>query len=347
MKPAPLHVLVVDDSAVVRQAFTRLFGDQFSIETAGDPLIASGKMSRRRPSVVVLDLQMPRMNGLTFLRQIMSDDPLPVVICSAEAPRGSDAAIRALEEGAVDIIVKPQFGVREFIAESALILADVLRAAAGARVKRRDSLRVTQSITADAVLPPVAPRAPRDAPRVIAVGASTGGPEALRMLIEALPADAPPVLVVQHMPAAFTGAFARRLDASARVEVKEAASGDAVTRGRVLLAPGNRHMLLRRAAQSYFVELVDGTLVSRHRPSVDVLFRSVAQAAGANGVGVILTGMGADGAAGMREMKLAGALTIAQDETTCVVFGMPKEAIARGGVDLVLPLRAIAPQIVH
>jgi len=331
------HVLVVDDSAVVRQAFSMLLGRQFSIDTAADPLIAARKIEKRRPSVIVLDLQMPRMDGFTFLRQIMRSNPMPVVICSAA---GSETALRALEEGAVDVILKPAVGVREFLAESALLLADTLRAAAQARVTRTPVER-------RALSPPILAgglRARRST--VIAIGASTGGTEALRSIIESLPANAPGMMIVQHMPEGFTNAFAKRLDATSRVEVKEAAQGDHVTDGRVLIAPGNQHMLLRRSGRRYYVQLCNGPLVSRHRPSVDVLFRSVAQAAGANAVGAILTGMGDDGAEGLAEMRAAGARTIAQDEASCVVFGMPKEAIARGGVGEVVALRGMARAMV-
>jgi two-component system chemotaxis response regulator CheB len=342
------NVLVVDDSAVVRQAFTMLLGRQFDVETAADPIIAEQKIRKRRPDVIVLDLQMPRMDGLTFLRQLMRSDPIPVVICSASAAQGSEPAMRALEDGAVDVILKPSAGVREFLEESALRLADTIRGASHARVAKR--MAVTPRLSADVVLPPSSSTAANVAaglPRVIAVGASTGGTEALRILIEALPPNAPPLLVVQHMPAGFTAAFARRLNESSAVEVKEAAEGDAVVRGRVLIAPGDQHIVLRRAPSHYRLQLVGGPLVSRHRPSVDVLFRSVANAAGANATGILLTGMGDDGAAGLAEMHAAGALTIAQDEATCVVFGMPKEAIARGAVDHVLPLGEIAGAVMR
>ncbi len=332
------HVLVVDDSAVVRQAFSMLLGQQFTVDTAADPLIAERKMQKRRPDVVVLDLQMPRMDGFTFLRQIMRSDPLPVVICSAAAARGSDAAMRALEEGAVDVIGKPPMGVREFLEESSVMIGDTLRAAAQSRMRSRHTSRRVP-------LPPPAPVVLSPQSRIIAIGASTGGTEALREIIESLPPNAPPMLVVQHMPEGFTAAFAKRLDSLSAVEVKEARSGDVVVPGRVLIAPGSHHMLLRRLRDGYVVQLDNGPLVSRHRPSVDVLFRSVAQAAGQYAAGVILTGMGDDGAEGLAEMHTAGARTIAQDESTSVVFGMPKEAIALGAVDEVLPLGQIARAI--
>jgi two-component system chemotaxis response regulator CheB len=338
-----MHVLVIDDSAVVRQAFTMLLSKRFSIDTAADPIIGARKIAKRRPAVVVLDLQMPRIDGFTFLRQIMRTDPLPVVICSSAAARGSETALRALEEGAVDVIAKPVVGVREFLEESQVLIGDAIEAAAQARMTRRVAL----------TLPSPGGRGRREAPgegaspMVVAIGASTGGTEALRVVIEALPANAPPILVVQHMPAGFTAAFAKRLNASSRVEVKEAEGGDEVVPGRVLIAPGDQHLLLRRAGAKFFVQLAGGPLVSRHRPSVDVLFRSVAQAAGANAAGVIMTGMGDDGAAGLAAMRALGARTIAQDEATCIVFGMPKEAIELGAAEHVLPLNDISAAILR
>lgn len=335
------HVLVVDDSAVVRQAFSMLLSRRFSVDTAADPLIAERRIHRQRPSVIVLDLQMPRMDGFTFLRKLMRTDPMPVVICSTAAAQGSETAMRALEEGAVDVILKPSVGVREFLAESAMMLTDTLRAAAQARVGRRPSMAVTQRLSADAVLLATRARVTSSSQPIVALGASTGGTEALRSILESLPGDAPATLVVQHMPEGFTAAFAKHLDSLARVEVREAVHGDIVKPGRVLIAPGNKHMLFRRTGARQYVEVIDGPLVSRHRPSVDVLFRSVAQSAGANAVGVILTGMGDDGAAGLAEMRAAGAHTIAQDEASSVIFGMPREAIALGAATDVVPLHHI------
>ncbi|HKR64941.1 MAG TPA: chemotaxis response regulator protein-glutamate methylesterase [Thermoanaerobaculia bacterium] len=326
-----MHVLVVDDSAVVRQAFSMMLSSSFTVDTAADPIIAGRKIAKQRPDVVVLDLQMPRMDGFSFLKQIMRRDPLPVVICSSAAARGSDTAMRALEEGAVDVILKPAAGVRDFIAEQSVMIIDTLRAASQARLLRPRH-------TAEVVLPLVAPVRRIDTPRIVAIGASTGGTEALRAIIERLPANAPPIVVVQHMPEGFTNAFAKRLDTLSAVEVKEAADGDVLRSGRVLIAPGSHHLLIRRGGGEYYATLNRGPLVSRHRPSVDVLFRSMAQTAAGNGIGVILTGMGDDGAAGLAEMRNAGAMTIAQDEATSVIFGMPKEAIARGAVQSVLPL---------
>jgi two-component system chemotaxis response regulator CheB len=344
-----ISVLVVDDSAVVRQAVTAVLSQDpgLVVTVAADPYIALDKMGRARPDVILLDLEMPRMDGLTFLRKIMAEDPIPVVVCSGLAARGTDAAIRALEDGAVEVLAKPALGVRDFLHDSARTLIETIRGAAQAKVRKRAPVHhPSPKHTADVVLPPRS-SAVRHPPTdtVIAIGASTGGTEALRLVLQASPADAPGMLIVQHMPERFTAAFARRLDAECAIEVKEAEPGDRVLRGRALIAAGNRHLLLRRTGTEFTVDVNDGPAVSRHRPSVDVLFRSVAQAAGPHAVGVILTGMGDDGAAGLLEMKRAGARTIAQDERTSVVFGMPKEAIARGGVDAVLPLPAIPAAI--
>ena len=356
-----LSVLVVDDSAVVRQAATTILSQDpgMVVTVAADPYIALDKMGRSRPDVILLDIEMPRMDGLTFLRKIMTEDPIPVVVCSGLAARGTATAIRALEEGAVEVIAKPQLNVRDFLHDSASTLIDVVREAAEVRVRRRvpsapPAPLESRRHTADVVLPALASPARRRSDRqhaaadlVVAIGASTGGTEALRTILTALPDDAPGIVVVQHMPERFTAAFAQRLDQICGITVKEAVPGDRVVRGQALIAPGNRHLLLHRHGTQYEVELVDGPRVSRHRPSVDVLFRSVAQAAGPHAVGVLLTGMGDDGAAGLLEMKRGGATTLAQDEATSVVFGMPKEAIERGAVDRVLPLAGMSAAILN
>jgi len=326
-----IQLLVVDDSAVMRQTMIAICRKARDIEVtvAADPLIALTKIAERRPDVVLLDIEMPRMDGLTFLRKIMAEDPLPVVVCSALAGRGTEVSIRALEEGAVDIVVKPPTPA----------LIDIIRGAAAARVRRR----VARA--------PSIPRATtsliRTTRKVVAVGASTGGTEALRAILESLAPDAPGLVIVQHMPDVFTAAFARRLNETCRIEVKEAADGDRVIEGRALIAPGNRHVEVHRDGAEYRLRLADGPPVSRHRPSVDVLFRSVARAAGVNAVGVILTGMGNDGADGLLAMRNSGAFTIAQDEATSIVFGMPREAIACGAVQATHPLPHIAAAILH
>jgi two-component system chemotaxis response regulator CheB len=347
----PLRVLVVDDSAVVRQALGQILGRAgMLVAAASDPIFAMERMRRERPDVVVLDLEMPRMDGLTFLHKLMAEDPLPVVVCSGLAAAGSEVALHALEEGAVDVVVKPRLGVKGFLEEGATRIVQVVRAAAAARVRRRAPLPPIPRARAGAPPPPPPPLATvirRTTHRVVVVGASTGGTEALSQLLQAMPPDAPGVAIVQHMPEVFTAQFAKRLDQTCRLEVKEAEPGDRLVPGRALVAPGNRHLEVRRSGALYVVDVLDGPPVSLHRPSVDVLFRSAARAAGQNAVGVLLTGMGDDGADGMVELRAAGARTIAQDEATSVVFGMPKEAIARGGVDEVLPLPEIARAVLR
>jgi two-component system chemotaxis response regulator CheB len=341
---------VVDDSAVVRQIMQAILETDRNIQTtvASDPLIAFTKMQKEPPDVIITDLEMPRMDGLTFLRKVMAENPTPVVVCSGLAERGAESALRALEEGAVEIITKPKLGVREFLHESAVMLLDTVWSAAHARVRKRTALTATPRLAADAVLPirRHAHTLETTTDRLIAVGASTGGTEALRTFLMAMPPDCPAIVIVQHMPEVFTRAFANRLNTECAIEVKEAADGDRLIRGRALIAPGNFHTLVKRSGAHYVIEVTSGPMVSRHRPSVDVLFRSVASACGPNAVGVIMTGMGDDGAAGMLEMKEAGATNIAQDEATCVVFGMPKEAIKRGAVECVLPLDNIAAKAV-
>ena len=343
-----LRVLVVDDSAVVRLALSQILGRAgMAVTAASDPLLAMEKMRRERPDVLVLDIEMPRMDGLTFLQKLMAEDPLPVVVCSGLAQPSSEVALSALEEGAVDVVPKPRLGVKGFLEESAAHIVRVVRAAAQARIRRRAPRPPAPHVRlgADAILPARTPLVRRTTHKVVVIGASTGGTEALKTILEAMPPDAPGIAIVQHMPEVFTKQFAQRLARTCRIEVKEAEPDDRLVSGRALVAPGNRHLAVRRSGALYFVDVVDGPPVSLHRPSVDVLFRSAAQSAGPNAVAAILTGMGDDGAAGMAELKAAGAHTIAQDEATSIVFGMPKEAIARGGVDEVLPLSRIGHAI--
>jgi two-component system chemotaxis response regulator CheB len=344
-----IRVLIVDDSAVVRRTLTDVLSSDPEIEviaTAGDPYVATDRIREQTPDVITLDIEMPRMDGLTFLQKIMSQHPIPVVICSSLAEEGAQSTIKALEYGAVDIITKPRLGSKQFLEESRITLCQAVKAAAGAQLRAlRPSHAVQPKLTADAILSPATHAMAETTEKVVAIGASTGGTEALKTLLEALPANAPGIVIVQHMPEMFTRAFANRLDGLCEITVKEAETNDTVLRGRALIAPGNHHLLLKRSGARYYVEIKEGPLVCRHRPSVDVLFRSAARYAGQNAVGVILTGMGDDGACGMMEMKQAGAVTIAQDEASCVVFGMPKEAIKRGAVDKVLPLSAVAGAI--
>jgi two-component system chemotaxis response regulator CheB len=358
--PKKIRVLIIDDSATVRQTLAAVLEEDPQIEVIGvasDPFVAAKRIRDEIPDVITLDVEMPRMDGITFLRKLMAQHPIPVVMCSSLTEAGSETLLQALEAGAVDIILKPKMGVAEHLIESKIRICDAVKAAAGARVGGRRERPAAASrgvyepekkLTADAMLPPPGGRAmARTTEAVVCVGASTGGTEALRVVLEGLPLDSPGMVIVQHMPEKFTASFAKRLDSLCAVEVKEAEDGDTVLRGRVLIAPGNKHTLLERSGARYYVSVKDGPLVSRHRPSVDVLFRSAARSAGANAVGVIMTGMGDDGARGLEEMKQAGAHTLAQDEATSVVFGMPKEAIARGCVDRVAPLQNLTQEILR
>ncbi|SIT20687.1 protein-glutamate methylesterase/protein-glutamine glutaminase [Insolitispirillum peregrinum] len=350
-----IRVLVIDDSASVRETMASLLSEDPEIEvigTAGDPYAAARRMQTDIPDVITLDLEMPRMDGLTFLGRLMEQHPLPVIICSSLAEEGSDVAMQAIEAGAVDVIAKPKVGTRQFLMESGIAIRDAVKAAAQTDVQRLRRLRQmvpTEKLTADAVLPPasVAGGVKVTTDKVVCIGASTGGTDALRVLLTALPADCPGIVIVQHMPEHFTRAFANRLDGLCAIRVKEAENGDPVLRGQALIAPGNHHTLLRRNGARYSVEVRDGPLVSRHRPSVDVLFRSASRCAGSNALGVLLTGMGDDGARGMLEMYQAGAHTIAEDEKSCIVYGMPKEAVKLGAVTESLSLSAIPAAIMR
>jgi two-component system chemotaxis response regulator CheB len=347
-----IRVLIVDDSAVVRKMMAEILSSDPGIEvmgTAADPFIAAKKMLEEVPDVITLDVEMPGMDGITFLQKIMSQHPIPVVICSSLVERGSNTALNALEYGAVEIIQKPRVGTKAFIEESKIRICDAVLAAAMTRRRRISKLREAEpKLTADAVIAAPKSKAMMETTeKVVVVGASTGGTEAIRIFLQALPLDTPGIVIVQHMPEKFTTSFAARLNELCRVTVKEAENNDTVIRGQVLIAPGNFHTLLKRSGARYYVEVRGGPLVSRHRPSVDVLFRSTARYAGINAVGVIMTGMGDDGARGMEEMRGTGAYTIAQDEDSCVVFGMPNEAIKRGAVDAVLSLEAIATAVLR
>lgn len=347
-----IRVLIVDDSAVVRQSLVAILESSGMVEvmaTAADPFIAAKKISREVPDVITLDVDMPRMDGLTFLKRIMSQHPIPVVMISSLTQEGSVEALRALDYGAVEIIPKPTLVTREFFEEARIQIIDAVKAAAMSRLTRRKinpvPLEVPQKFSADAVIPdkPISTGLP-STDKVIAVGASTGGTEAIKTLLEGFPQDAPGIVIVQHMPEVFTAAYASRLNGILPQQIREAENGDVLTRGKVLIAPGGKHMLLKRSGNAYSVETRNGPLVNRHRPSVDVLFRSVARAAGKNAVGILLTGMGDDGASGLLEMREAGAKTITQNEASCVVFGMPKEAIKLGAAQKVLSLQAIAAE---
>jgi two-component system chemotaxis response regulator CheB len=350
-----IKVLVVDDSAVVRKVLSQLLDATPGIEVihaVADPILAMERMRMQWPDVIVLDVEMPRMDGITFLKKIMQERPTPVVICSTLTEAGARTTMEAMAAGAVAIIAKPKLGLKDFLHEASHDLIAAVKTAAFANVKRLVPNRpapppVTVKHTADVILAGGGPSAmAQTTERVVAIGTSTGGTQALEEVLTALPRVCPGMVIVQHMPEKFTAAFADRLDGICQVTVKEAKNGDRVLPGQALIAPGGRHMLLRRTGAQYFVEVVDGPLVNRHRPSVDVLFRSVAKCAGGNALGVIMTGMGDDGAAGLLEMRKAGARSIAQDEQSCVVYGMPKEAVKRGAVERTVALNAIAREIV-
>lgn len=351
-----IRVLVVDDSASVRQTISDILGGDSEIEvvgTATDPFAAASRIQKEVPDVITLDVEMPRMDGITFLRKIMSQRPIPVVICSSLTEKGSETLLQAMDAGAVEVIAKPRLDTKQFLIESRVRICDAVKAAAHAKLSRADRSAkrhlVEKKLTADVMMPPPAPSRAmaRTTERIVCIGASTGGTESLREVLTALPVASPGIVIVQHMPELFTAAFARRLDSMSEIEIKEAQDGDAVLPGRALIAPGNRHLLLQRSGARYHVAVKDGPLVSRHRPSVDVLFRSAAQYAASNAVGIIMTGMGDDGAKGLLEMKKAGAHTIAQDEESCVVFGMPKEAIALGAAEKIVPLDRLAAEILR
>ena len=340
-----IKVMIVDDSAVMREVMQQLLAPHKDIEVVGaamDPLLAMQKMNTVWPDVILLDVEMPRMDGITFLRQIMSTRPTPVVICSTLTEKGADITLQALAAGAVEVITKPTMGLREFLKDSAQEMLTAIRTAAKARVRSQvaSTSAPVGKQSADALLnpPPGGLVNQRTTERIVVLGTSTGGTQALEVLLTQLPRSAPGIAIVQHMPERFTRSFAERLDSLCAIEVREAQNGDRLLPGLALIAPGGRHMLIKRSGGQYLVEVKDGPLVSRHRPSVDVLFRSAAVQAGRNVLAVIMTGMGDDGARGLKELHDAGARTYAQDEESCVVFGMPKEAIKLGGVDQVIAL---------
>lgn len=382
-----IKVLIIDDSALVRQVLSSILTTDPEIEILGasaDPLFAEKHLKTENwPDVIVLDIEMPRMDGLTFLGKIMKEHPTPVVMCSALTEEGTEATMQALSAGAVEIITKPKIGLKDFLTDSGEMLIEAVKSASQARLshlsgvsvrtppapkpaprpaapkpaapkpaasspppKASPSIEIRPKLPTDAVLPlHKNSKIPLTGQKIIAIGASTGGTQAIEAVLKQLPLSVHGIVIVQHMPEKFTKAFADRLNNICQVNVKEAEDNDEIKPGHVLIAPGNYHMMVKRHGQSYRVAVVEGPLVNRHRPSVDVLFRSAANEAGPNALGVILTGMGDDGATGMLEMKEAGAQTIAQDESSCVVFGMPKEAIAKGGTNVILPLDKI-PEII-
>lgn len=345
-----VRVLIVDDSASVRQILNTILADDPDIEvmaTASDPFAAARHLERELPDVIILDIEMPRMDGMTFLRKIMAQRPIPVIICSSLTEEGSTLMFEAFEAGAVDIVPKPRIDTRQALLECSARLREAVKSAARARVRPRIERRpIEKKLTADAIIPPPVPGRSRPmTERIVCIGVSTGGTEALNDVLEVLPPHCPGILIVQHMPQGFTAAFARRLDGLCQIQVKEADDGEPVLPGCAYIAPGARHMLLQRTSLRYHIAIKDGPPVSRHRPSADVLFRSAAQYAGSNALGIIMTGMGDDGARGLMEMRKLGAATRAQDEESSVVFGMPKEAIACGAVEKVVSLHQIPREI--
>jgi two-component system, chemotaxis family, protein-glutamate methylesterase/glutaminase len=347
-----IKVLIVDDSAVVRQALVAVLGHDRDIKVIGhamDPIFAMEKMAKEWPDVILLDVEMPRMDGITFLRKIMAERPTPVIICSSLTAKGAETTMQALSAGAFAIFTKPALGVKNYLEDASLDLVAAVRAAAGARMSSlpmlHAPLRPPPKLTADAVLAPGIEAMAVTTDTFTAIGTSTGGTQALEFVLAALPRTCPGIVVVQHMPEHFTAAFAERLNGICEINVREARTGDRVLAGRALIAPGGKHLVIKRSGAQYVAEVVSAPPVNRHCPSVDVLFRSVAKYAGKNATGVIMTGMGDDGARGLLEMKQAGARTLAQDEASCVVFGMPKEAIKLGAADRVVPLQQI-PELI-
>ncbi|MCP4472514.1 MAG: chemotaxis response regulator protein-glutamate methylesterase [Gammaproteobacteria bacterium] len=350
-----IKVLVVDDSAVVRQVLTGIINDAAGMEvidTAQDPIFALQKLTSIQPDVITLDVEMPRMDGLTFLEKLMRDNPIPVVMCSTLTQKSSETSVKALHLGALEIVAKPTSNLKQELKHQGKIIVDSIRAASKARLgklkvpaAKPPLIKVDEKRSADVILPKQATVQAAPSSRIVAIGASTGGTQALEYVLSSLRPDMPGVVIVQHMPEAFTEAFARRLDSIATIHVKQAEDGDLVETGKALVAPGGKHMVVENRGGKLYVSIKQGPLVSRHRPSVDVLFRSVAQNAAKQSLGIIMTGMGDDGANGMKEMYDVGAFTVAQDEASCVIFGMPAVAIERGGVRKTSSLESIPKMI--
>ncbi len=352
-----IKVMVVDDSAFVRKILTEILSEDRGIDVIGaaaDPIFAMRHMRRQWPDVIVLDIVMPRMDGIVFLKQLMSDRPTPVVMCSAFTEKGAEATIRALAAGAVNFVTKPRAGLRERLPSAAGSVLHAVKEASQARVINLSNSRPNESkcpievgpkLNADAILSKPDRLTAPATERIAVVGASTGGTRALEKVLTTLPSSCPGLAIVQHMPAKFTEAFAARLNGICQIEVREAVNGDRIMPGKALIAPGGKHMLVKRAFGAYYVEIVDGPPVCRHCPSVDVLFRSAAKFAGKNALGILMTGMGDDGARGLKELYECGAQTMIQDEASCVIYGMPKEALKLGAVGTVLSLSDISPEI--
>ncbi len=343
--PKKINVLIIDDSALIRAILTEIinsYDDMYAVGAASNPIQAREMIKTLNPDVLTLDVEMPQMDGLTFLDKLMRLRPMPVLMISSLTERGSEAALRALELGAVDFLPKPKMGISDGMREYSEIIAEKIRVAFQARGKFRVPITAAKRES----LPSLGFRI-GSTEKIIAVGASTGGTEAIKEFLIRLPADAPGIVIAQHMPEAFTKSFAARLDSLCKITVKEAEGNERILPGHAYIAPGHSHLLLKRSGANYMTELSQAPAVNHHRPSVEVLFRSVAQNAGKNVIGVMLTGMGKDGAVGMLEMRQAGAYNFAQDEATCVVFGMPREAIAVGAVDEIVPIQDMAQKVLQ
>ncbi|MDA3778725.1 MAG: chemotaxis response regulator protein-glutamate methylesterase [Bacteroidales bacterium] len=350
-----IRVLIVDDSALVRQSIVDIINSDSALEvmaTASDPFIAAKKMKIETPDVITLDIEMPKMNGLVFLSKIMNQHPIPVVIISSLTDKATSAGMKALDLGAIEVIKKPQLINKQFFNDSKIQICDAIKAANISKLKRKNIKYISEAVepkySADAILSlPAKPELGTKTEKIIVIGASTGGTEAIANILKKMPADSPGIVIVQHMPEKFTYSFAMRLNQICNLNVKEAEDGDVVHKGQVLIAPGNFHILIKNRAREYYIKVKSGPLVNRHRPSVDVLFRSAAKYAGKNAVGILLTGMGDDGARGLKELHDTGAKTIAQDEKSAVVFGMPKEAIKLNAADKILGLDEIPDNIIR
>ncbi|EMK09955.1 MULTISPECIES: protein-glutamate methylesterase/protein-glutamine glutaminase [Leptospira] len=343
-----IQVFIIDDSAVVRQVLTQILNKDPEIEIIGfasDPIFAFEKLSSIWPDVFILDIEMPRMDGISFLKKIMSEKPTPVIICSSLAEKESETAVLAMKLGAVDVIEKPKIGLKNFLEESEILFIDSVRAASNARIKIHSFQNDDSKFFENHKQPKADFSKINTTDKLIAIGTSTGGTQALEFILTQLNVHCPGIVIVQHMPEKFTETFANRLNQICKIQIKEAKDGDRIQLGSAYIAPGNKHMEIFLSGAQFHIRVLDGPLVNRHRPSVDTLFHSVAKVAGKNAKGIIMTGMGNDGANGLLKMKQSGAHTIAQDETSCVVFGMPKEAILKGAVDTILPLSKIVGEV--
>ena len=347
-----IRVMIIDDSALVRQTLSKILNNDPDIEviaTASDPIFAARKITRAKPDVITLDMEMPRMNGLTFLKKLMASYPIPVVVISSLTANSAELTFKALEYGAVEVIAKPRLAGKDFFDESEILICDAVKAATQVRVSHRtpDHVVIPPKLTADSILylSPVPVQLKETTDKIIVIGASTGGTSAIKTFLQSMPPNCPGIVIVQHMPEVFTKSFAERLNSLCCIQVKEGTHSESITVGKAIIAPGNKHIMINKSGARYKVEINEGPLVNRHRPSVDVMFRSAAKYAGQNALGILLTGMGDDGARGLLEMRQAGSYTIAQDESSCIVYGMPKAAVNLNAACTVLPLARISEHV--